>query len=100
MLIPMPRWNTVAIIGPGLIGRSIGLALRKRGLALRVVGIGRRKESLAKALDLGAATSTSTSVAEGVKDVDAAVVCTPVNEIGGHILQAAAVAPDQALLTD
>ena len=28
----MPRWNTVAIVGVGLIGGSIGLALRARGL--------------------------------------------------------------------
>ena len=43
------RWDTVAIIGVGLIGGSIGLALRERKLAKRVVGIGRRKASLAKA---------------------------------------------------
>jgi prephenate dehydrogenase len=96
----MPRWNTVAIIGPGLIGGSIGLALRKRGLAAHVTGIGRRKESLAKALDLGAATSISTSIDEGVKDADVVVVCTPVNEIAGHLLQAASATPDRALLTD
>jgi prephenate dehydrogenase len=46
----MQRWNTVAIIGVGLLGGSIGLALRKRKLAKTVVGIGRRKNSLAKAL--------------------------------------------------
>ena len=96
----MPRWNTVAIIGPGLIGGSIGLALRNRGLAAHVSGIGRRRESLAKALDLGAATSISTSIDEGVKDADVVVVCTPVNEIAGHLLQAAAATPDRALLTD
>jgi len=96
----MPRWNTVAIIGPGLIGGSIGLALRQRGLAEHVIGIGRRKESLAKALDLGAGTSTSTSIEDGVKDSDVVVVCTPVNEIAGHLLKAAAAAPDGAQLTD
>jgi prephenate dehydrogenase len=94
------RWNTVAIIGPGLIGGSIGLALRNRGLAVHIIGVGRRKESLTKALSLGAATSTTTSIEEGVKDADLVVVCTPVNEIAGHVLEAAAAAPDRALLTD
>ena len=42
----MRRWNIVAIVGVGLIGGSIGLALRQRGLAERVVGIGRRQTSL------------------------------------------------------
>ena len=39
----MKQWDTVAIVGVGLIGGSIGLGLRERGLARRVVGIGRRK---------------------------------------------------------
>ena len=42
----MRTWDTVAIIGVGLIGGSIGLALRERKLARRVIGIGRRKVSL------------------------------------------------------
>jgi prephenate dehydrogenase len=96
----MPHWNTVAIIGPGLIGGSIGLALRKRGSASYIVGVGRRSESLAKALNLGATTSISTSIEDAVKDADVVVVCTPVNEIAGHLLQAAAAAPDRAVLTD
>ena len=96
----MPHWNKVAIIGPGLIGGSIGLAVRKRSLAPHVVGIGRRKESLAKALDLGAATSASIRIEDGVMDADVVVVCTPVNEVAGHLLQAAAAAPGHAILTD
>jgi prephenate dehydrogenase len=96
----MPRWNTVAIIGPGLIGGSIGLALGNRGLASHVVGIGRRKESLTKALELGAVTATTTSIEDGVENADLVVVCTPVNEIAGHLLRAAAAAPDRVLLTD
>ena len=38
----MKRWNQVAIVGVGLIGGSIGLALRERKLADVVLGIGRR----------------------------------------------------------
>ncbi len=45
----MQRWNNVAIVGVGLIGGSIGLALRERGLATQVIGIGRRPERLRKA---------------------------------------------------
>lgn len=39
----MRHWDTVAIIGVGLIGGSIGLALRQRRLAKNVIGIGRRR---------------------------------------------------------
>ena len=45
----MNKWDTVAIVGVGLLGGSIGLALQQRELARHVVGIGRRKSSLRKA---------------------------------------------------
>jgi prephenate dehydrogenase len=87
----MRTWDTVAIIGVGLIGGSIGLALRERKLARRVIGIGRRAESLKAALDRGCVTHTTTSIAEGVKNAELIVVCTPVDliarqvgEIGQH----------------
>jgi len=35
------HWPTVAIVGVGLIGGSVGLALRSRRLAARVIGVGR-----------------------------------------------------------
>src|SRR5437867_13446435 len=57
----MRTWDTVAIIGVGLIGGSIGLALRERKLARRVIGIGRRTGSLESALARGCVTETTTS---------------------------------------
>ena len=35
-------FQKVAIIGPGLIGGSMGMALRRDGLARQVIGIGRK----------------------------------------------------------
>src|SRR5262249_53668662 len=96
----MQRWKTAAIIGVGLIGGSIWLALRKRGLADAVIGIGRRQAGLDKALGLGAVTSAAINLEEGVRDADLVVVCTPVDQIAGHVLQVASVVSDHALLTD
>ena len=59
--VVMNRFKTVAIVGVGLIGGSIGLALRQKGLADRVVGIGRRQSSLRTARRVGAVTTTSLS---------------------------------------
>ena len=39
----MAEYDTVAIVGVGLIGGSIGLALRERRLAQKIIGIGRRQ---------------------------------------------------------
>ena len=50
----MKRFKTVAIVGVGLIGGSIGLALRQRGMAEAVIGIGRSQPSLRTARRVGA----------------------------------------------
>ena len=62
----MQKWDTVGIVGVGLIGGSVGLALRESGLAKNVVGIGRRASSLRKARECGAVTTTTTRLARGV----------------------------------
>ncbi len=94
------RWKTVAIVGVGLIGGSIGLALRRRGITNSVVGIGRRIESLRVAEQLGAITSATLDLSEGVQDADLIIVCTPVNTIPEFVKQAAQNSPAQALFTD
>jgi prephenate dehydrogenase len=96
----MRSFNTVAIIGVGLIGGSIGLALRERKLAQRIIGIGRRKESLDQALAIGCATEITTSIADGVKDADLVVVCTPVDSIAGHVVEAGRHCREGCLITD
>ncbi|MBX3415053.1 MAG: prephenate dehydrogenase/arogenate dehydrogenase family protein [Pirellulales bacterium] len=96
----MSTWNSVAIVGVGLIGGSIGLALRHRRLADRVVGIGRREESLRVAKSRGAVTATTTSLATGVADAELVIVCTPVEQIAEHVRQTAEHCPSGALVTD
>lgn len=96
----MKRWESVAIIGVGLIGASIGLALRERRLAESVVGVGRRASSLRKAKQRGAVTSTTTNLARGVSQAELIVVCTPVELIVPQVLEAARHAPKGSLITD
>jgi prephenate dehydrogenase len=96
----MSTYRKVAIVGVGLIGGSIGLALRKRGLAENVTGIGRRKSSLEKAIEVGAIQQASTDLAEGVANADVVIIASPVDAIPKHVCQAVAAAPDVALVTD
>ncbi len=96
----MSKWDTVAIIGVGLIGGSIGLALRSRGLAREVVGIGRTEKTLRVARRVGAITRATRDVAAGVKEADVVVACTPVATVADQIVAAAAACPPGALLTD
>jgi prephenate dehydrogenase len=96
----MKRLNTVAIIGVGLIGGSLGRALRERGLAEQVVGIGRRQSSLRIARRVGAVTTTTTDIARGVANADLVIVCTPVACISDHAREAARHCPEGTLITD
>lgn len=96
----MKQWNTVAIVGVGLIGGSIGLALRQRQLAKNVVGIGRRQASLRIARRVGAVSHTTIDLNKGVAEADLVVVCTPVGQIVEHVRQAAQHCAERTLLTD
>lgn len=96
----MERARTVAIVGVGLIGGSIGLGLKSRNAAVRVVGIGRNQARLDDAVRLGAIDEGTTDLAAGVADADVAVVCTPVDRIAADIRALAEAGPRDLLITD
>ena len=66
----MTQWDTVTVVGAGLIGGSVGLALQRRGLVRQVIGVGRRESSLRRAKQLGVVTATTTSLELGVKEAE------------------------------
>jgi prephenate dehydrogenase len=74
------HWPTVAIVGVGLIGGSLGRALLARKLAKRVIGVGRSQASLDAARRTGAITETALDPA-GVAEADLVVVSTGVRSI-------------------
>jgi prephenate dehydrogenase len=96
----MAEYDTVAIIGVGLIGGSIGLALRERRLAQKVIGIGRRQQSLDVARDVGAIDHGVTNLASGVAQAQLIIVATPVDTIAERVIQASAACPAGSLITD
>lgn len=96
----MQRWESVTIVGVGLIGASIGLALRERNLADSVIGVGRRTSTLRKAKQRGAITSTTTDLSRGVQDAQLIIISAPVDRIATLALEAAATCPTDAIITD
>jgi prephenate dehydrogenase len=94
------RIQTLAIVGVGLIGGSIGLAAKRRGIAERILGVGRRSTSLATAQELGAIDEGVLELLPAVRRAQVVVFCTPVDGIAEQILTAAPSCAPGTLLTD
>jgi prephenate dehydrogenase len=75
------RWKKVSIIGVGLLGGSLGQALRKHKLAGEVVGCVRRKETITEAKRAGAVDSATLDFSAGVKGADLIILCTPIGQM-------------------
>lgn len=94
------HFDTVTIIGVGLIGGSLGLALKERALARRVIGVGRRRENLEVARSRGAIDFVAESVAESVPDSDVTVICTPAAGVPAFLDAVRTFCAKQAAVTD
>jgi prephenate dehydrogenase len=94
------RFGTICIIGPGLIGGSIGLGLKKRNLAKSVIGVGHRALSIEKALKMCAIDIGTLNPAEAVKDADIVILATSVNQIIDTAKKVIPFMKSNAILTD
>lgn len=97
--MPWPACRNIAIVGVGLLGGSIGLALRDAGFAGRRIGVGRSRRTLDRALELGCV--------DDVADLDAAappcqliVLATPVGTIIDLLHRLAAMVKPGTVITD
>lgn len=82
---PLVRWQKVTLVGIGLLGGSLGLALKRRGLAERVHGYVRRPASIAEGLACGVADAITLDLAEAVAGADLVVLCTPLAQMRGLV---------------
>jgi prephenate dehydrogenase len=78
----------LAIIGVGLIGGSLALALKKAGLVEQVTGYSRSQAAREEALALGIIDKTAESLAEAVADADMVFVAVPMGAMQAVSCQA------------
>ncbi|HEY5674538.1 MAG TPA: prephenate dehydrogenase/arogenate dehydrogenase family protein [Malonomonas sp.] len=95
--ILIPR---LAIIGVGLIGGSLSLALKEAGVVGEVVGYGRGKPNLEKALELGVVDRYSRDPVEAVRDADVVFLATPVQTLAEVTRQFLPGLKPGAIITD
>lgn len=92
-------FRRVAIVGVGLIGGSIGLAIRRRLPRVRIVGID-RPGVLRAARRRGAVHESASSLVQGLKGADLVVLALPVDAILDVLPRVARLAGSCALITD
>lgn len=77
-------FDRAAVVGVGLLGASLGMALRKWGLCRHVTGVGRNPETLVRARERGAVDDFDTRL-EAVLPIDLVVLATPAAAISGYL---------------
>jgi prephenate dehydrogenase len=93
-------FNTIAIIGAGLIGGSLGMAAKRRLLARRIIGIGRTEQKMMRAKILGAIDDYSLDFETGASEADLVVICTPVRLVVPTLERIASGLKEGAIVTD
>lgn len=89
---------TLAIVGLGLMGGSLGLALTGKGW--RRVGWDPSPETRRAALEHGAVDEAASSLAEALGEAEAVVLATPVRQILSLVPQVGRLSREQALVMD
>jgi prephenate dehydrogenase len=90
----------LCIIGSGLIGGSLALALKRAGRVGEVVGAGRHAETLERARELGIIDRYATDVAEAARGADIVVLAVPLLAMRGVFEQLLPVLAPGMILTD
>ncbi len=90
----------LAIIGVGLIGGSLALALKRTGLVEEVVGAGRGQANLALALANGVIDARAESPEAAAAGADVVVLAVPVGSMPALMARIAPVMHDDMVLTD
>ncbi|MFH0876622.1 MAG: prephenate dehydrogenase/arogenate dehydrogenase family protein [Candidatus Omnitrophota bacterium] len=96
----MKRFEKVAIIGVGLLGGSLGLAIKEKKLARRVVGYFRHKEKIKTAVRRGVIDEGTDHFSSAVSGADFIILCTPIYDIIGKLKQLKRSKQNKILITD
>jgi len=94
------RWNKITIVGVGLLGGSLGLAVRRHRLAHEVAGFVRRTASLKDCEMAGAVDYATTDLLAAVSMADLVVLCTPLAQMRPLVKQFLPALKHGATVTD
>ncbi len=94
------QFQKITIIGVGLLGGSIGLAVKRRKLAREIAGYVRRETSLKDCEKAGAVDYATTDLLAAVSNADLVVLCTPLAQMRALTQQFLPALKAGAIVTD
>lgn len=93
-------FQKVTLVGVGLLGGSLGLALRQRRLAGRVSGYVRRATGVEECLRAEAVDDATQDLDQAVREADLVVLCTPIGQMAELAVRVARELQPGAVVTD
>jgi len=94
------KFQKVAIIGVGLLGGSLGLAVRRRRLARGIAGFVRRAASVKDCERTGATDYATTDLLATVSNADLVILCTPLAQMKPLVKKLLPALKRGAIVTD
>ncbi len=94
------HFQKITLAGVGLLGGSLGLAIRQRGLAAKVDGYVRRSDSIAECEALGIADHVTRDPLRAAENADLVVLCTPIGQMKEVFEQMRPALKSGAIVTD
>jgi prephenate dehydrogenase len=92
--------NKLVVIGVGLIGGSVAAALRRAGLVSHIIGVGRGRANIERALALRIIDEATEDIAAAVRDADIVLSAVPVRQNDRVLAKLAGTLAEDALVTD
>jgi cyclohexadieny/prephenate dehydrogenase len=75
------HWQKITLVGVGLLGGSLGLAIKQRKIAAKVDGFVRRSASIAECEKLGVVDHVTRDLGRAVDGADLVILCTPIGRM-------------------
>ena len=94
------RWNSISLIGAGVLGGSLALALKRRQLATRVAACGRRDSTMAECQRLAIADLVTQNLQEAVQGSELVILCTPLSQMAEVVNKMSPHLKAGAIVTD
>lgn len=93
-------FEQVTVIGPGLLGSSLVLAIQERGLAKKVVIWARSEKTAEKTRKKLSVDLVEQDLKNSVRGSDFVIICTPVETMSTILKKIAPIVEDESIITD